>query len=83
MATWKVVDRDVQTLVCHATLEVDRKKPIVPSCDHVDRCWRPRLEPATLAKHNIGLGALVRFALLDRLRRKVVQEVVAGSKLGL
>jgi hypothetical protein len=36
---------------------------------------RPRLESAGLAKHRVGLRALVRLALLDDLGWKVVQEV--------
>jgi hypothetical protein len=83
MATWNLVDADVQPLLCHATLELDRKEPIVASCDHVHRYWRPRLEPAALCDHDVGLGALLRLALLDDLRRKVVQEVLGRSKLAL
>jgi hypothetical protein len=64
MATWKLADGDLEALLCHATLELDRKEAIVASGDHMDRYRRPRLESAGLAEHDIGLGALLRLAFL-------------------
>jgi hypothetical protein len=37
MATWKLVDADLESLLCNTTLELDRKEPIVASGDDVDR----------------------------------------------
>src|SRR5215831_886651 len=75
MAPWKLVDDDGQPLLCDATLELDRKEPIVASGDHVDRDRRPRLESAGLAEHDVGLAALQRLALSHDLGWKIVQEV--------
>jgi hypothetical protein len=72
MATKDDVNGDVEPLLGDATLELDRKEPIVASGDHVDRNWRPHLESALLTEHNIGLGALVRLASLDDPGRKVM-----------
>jgi hypothetical protein len=75
MATRKLVDGHVQSFPCDAPLEVDRKESIVAPCDHVDRNLGPRFEPAGLAEYDVGLGALVRFALPDNPGRNVMQEV--------
>jgi hypothetical protein len=75
MATWKLVDGDLDALPCDATLELDRKEPIVASANHMDGYRGPRLKSAGLAEHDIGLGALLRFSSFHDLRRKVVQEV--------
>jgi hypothetical protein len=75
MATRKLVDADVQSFLCDATLELDRKEPIVASGDHMDRDRRPGLESAGLAEHDVGLGALVRFSSFHDVMRNVVQEV--------
>jgi hypothetical protein len=75
MATRKLVDGHVHSFPCDAPLEVDRKESIVAPCDHVDRNLGPRFEPAGLAEYDVGLGALVRFALPDNPGRNVMQEV--------
>ena len=79
MAACKLVDGDLQSLPCDATLKLDRKEPIVASGDHMDRDRGPRRESAGLAEHDVGLGALPRLASLDDLGRKIMQEV--GSEI--
>jgi hypothetical protein len=56
MAAWKLVDADLQPLLCDATLELDRKEPILASRDHLDRDRGPHLESAGLAEHDIASG---------------------------
>jgi hypothetical protein len=75
VAAGQLVDLGVQSLLRHPTLEVDRKEAIVASGDHVDRNLGPGFESARLTEHDVGLGALVRLALLDDLGRDVVEEV--------
>jgi uncharacterized protein (DUF1697 family) len=75
VATRKLVDLDLEALLCNATLELDRKEAIVASGDHVDRDRGPCLEIAALAEHDVGFGALLPHALFDDLRRNVVEEV--------
>jgi hypothetical protein len=69
VATRQFLDGYLQACLRHPTLEVDRKEPIVASRDHVDRNVGPGFESARLAEHDVGLGALVRLALLDELGR--------------
>jgi hypothetical protein len=75
MVAGKHVDWDVEAFPCDATLELDRKEPVVASGDHVDRDRGPGPESAGLAERDLGLGALLRLASFHDLRRKVVQEV--------
>ena len=67
MATRKLVDVHVQPFARDAPLEVDRKESIVASGDCVDRNVGPRFESTGLAEVDVGLGALLRFTLLDDL----------------
>jgi hypothetical protein len=75
VAAGQLLDLDLQSLLRDPTLELDRKEPIVASRDHVDGNLGPGFESARLSEHDVGLGALVRLALLDELGRHVVQEV--------
>jgi hypothetical protein len=75
MAAWKLVDGEMQSLSCDATLELDREEAIVASGDHVDPDRGPRLESAGLAEDDVSLGALARLALFHDLRWEVVEEV--------
>src|SRR5262245_17494773 len=75
MPAWKLVDADLQALLCDATLELDRKEPILAPGNDVDRHCGPRLESAGLAEPDIRLGAILPLALLEDLGRNVVQEV--------
>jgi hypothetical protein len=75
VATRQLVDGLVQSFARDAPLEVDRKEPIVAPRDHVYRNLGPRFETAGLGEHDLGLGTLMPFALLNDLGRHVVQEV--------
>jgi len=80
VATCQLVHRQVQSFLGDATLEVDRKEPIVASRDHVDRNRGPRIEAAAVAEDNVRLGALVCLAVLDDLGRTSWRKYVARSK---
>src|SRR5262249_34495826 len=62
MAAWKLVEGEMQSLLCHATLELEREEAVVASGDHVDRDRWPRLELARLGEGDVGLGALPCFS---------------------
>src|SRR5262245_44090082 len=79
MAARKLVDTQVQPLVCDAPLKFNRKEPIVVAGDHANRNLWPCFKPAWLTKDDVGLGALMRRALLDDLGWNVMQEV--GGKI--
>ena len=49
MATWQLVDRDMQSFPRDPSLEGDREEAIVSAGDHVDRNFGPRFEAARLS----------------------------------
>ncbi len=82
MAAGQLVDLDLQSLLRDPTLELDRKETIVASGDRVGGNLGPGFESAPLSEHDVGLGALVRLALLDDVGRDVVQEVRREVEVG-
>src|SRR5262245_52826705 len=82
MATRQFVDTQVQPFTRDAPLEFDRKEPIVAPSDNADRNLGPCFEAAGFTKSDVGLGALVRLALLDDLGWDVMQEVHGEIKIG-
>src|SRR5262245_59360377 len=75
MAPRQFLDSDIQPFARDPPLEFDRKKPIVAPGDHAGRNLGPCFKTAGLTKNDVGLGTLVRLALLDDLGRDVMQEV--------
>src|SRR5262245_65502924 len=64
MAAWELVDMNLQSLLCDATLELDRKEPIVASGNHADPGRRPPVESSGLAEQDIGFQPLPHLDLL-------------------
>jgi len=75
MATWDVVHSDLESILRHAPLEVDREESIVASADDVNGDGGPGLESAGLAEHDVRLWALACLAPRDDLGWNVMQEV--------
>src|SRR5262245_13581532 len=72
VAAGKLVDADPQPFLRDATLELDRKEPVVASGDSVDRDDRPPFESAGLAEDDVGFGPHPPFSLLHDLWWNVV-----------
>src|SRR5262245_8192112 len=82
MATRHLVNIYVQSFACDPPLEFDRKEPIVAAGYHADRNLWPCFKAAGLTKNDVGLGALVRLALLDDRGWHVMQKVRGEIKNG-
>jgi hypothetical protein len=75
MSARQFVDIHRQSFSCDASLELDRKKSIITTGNHVDWNIGPGIETTGLAKHDVGLRALMRLALLDDVRRNIVKKI--------
>jgi hypothetical protein len=75
MSTCYFVDSNPQSFSGDASLEIDRKESIIATSYHMDWDIGPAIERAGLAKHDVGLRALLRLALFDDFRGDIVKKV--------